>query len=175
MTDPAPPTVSGATMSGATVSRSVDIDAPADVVWGLVSDLPRMGELSPENTGGTWQGGATGPATGARFRGSNRHGWRRWSTTVQVTACEPGRRFAFDVTSGGLSVATWSYDVAERPGGCTLTETWEDRRGRAMNVVGRLATGVPHDVDGTAAGMERTLAAVRTRAEAVRIRPGPVV
>ncbi|MFN2524390.1 MAG: SRPBCC family protein, partial [Mycobacteriales bacterium] len=59
-------------MAATSVSRSTDVDAPADVVWGLVSDLPGMGRLSPENTGGRWSGGATGPAVGARFRGANR-------------------------------------------------------------------------------------------------------
>ncbi len=153
-------------MSQATsISRSVDVDAPPDLVWTLVSDLPRMGELSPENTGGSWQGGAVGPATGARFRGANRRGWRRWSTAVEVTTCEPGTAFAFDVRSLGLSVARWSYDVAPRTGGCTVTESWQDRRGRLINVLGLLATGVGHDADHTAQGMEQTLAKVKQRAE----------
>ena len=45
------------------VSR--DIDAPAHDVFALVSDLTRMGEWSPENTGGKWVKGSTGPALGA--------------------------------------------------------------------------------------------------------------
>ena len=68
-----------------------DIAAPAEKVWALVSDLPRMGEWSPENAGGTWAKGATGPALGAVFKGTNKNGFRRWSTTVTVVACEPGQ------------------------------------------------------------------------------------
>ena len=151
------------------ISASTEVDADPAAVWALVSDLPRMGELSPENTGGSWVGGATGPAVGARFRGSNRRGWRRWSTAVRVTECEPGRRFAFEVRSLRMPVATWSYDVVPRPGGCTVTETWHDQRGPAMMTLGRLATGVADRAQHTATGISQTLASVKARAER---RPG---
>jgi hypothetical protein len=149
-----------------TVTRSIDVDAPPDTVWALVSDLPRMGELSPENRGGSWLRGATGPALGARFRGANRRGWRRWSTTVEVTACDPGRTFAFDVSSLGLAVSRWTYYVTARSGGgCTVTETWQDRRGRLMDGIGFAATGVGDRQAYTARSIEHTLARVKERAE----------
>jgi len=141
-----------------TISRSVEVAASADEAWRLVSDLPRMGELSPENVGGRWLAGATGPAVGARFQGNNRRGWRRWSTQVEVTASEPGRRFAFDVSSLGLPVATWAYDVAPAgEGGCTVTETWVDRRGRLITTMGVLATGVRDRGAFTALNIDHTL------------------
>ena len=46
-------------------------------LYELVADLPSMGRISPENTGGKWVGGATTPRVGARFRGTNQAGWRR--------------------------------------------------------------------------------------------------
>jgi uncharacterized protein YndB with AHSA1/START domain len=150
-----------------TITRSVDVDAPPAQVWDLVSNLPGMGELSPENTGGSWLDGATGPAVGVRFRGSNRQGWRRWSTTARITACEPGRRLAFDVSSLGLAVSRWTYDVAPRSGGCSVTETWEDRRGRTIDALGLLVSGVGDRSVFTAQSIEQTLAAVKQRAEAV--------
>ncbi|MCA1720473.1 MAG: SRPBCC family protein [Actinobacteria bacterium] len=124
-----------------------------------------MGRLSPENTGGRWSGGATGPAVGARFRGANRRGARRWSTSVEVTACEPGRRFAFDVTSAGLGVSRWSYEIEPRGAGCTVTESWQDRRGRPMVLLGRLITGVEDRAAFSAQSIEQTLAAVKRVAE----------
>ena len=150
-----------------TTERSVTVQAPAEKVWALVSDLPSMGELSPENTGGRWTGGATGPAVGARFKGSNRNGFRRWSTTVQVTRCEPGRAFAFDVSYLGIPVATWSYDVVpDGPGACTVTEGWVDRRPGWFKKPAGLATGVVDRGDATVGeGMERTLAALKQAAE----------
>lgn len=149
-----------------TLCRSIDVEAPAERVWGIVSDLPRMGELSPENAGGRWLGGMTAPGVGARFRGANRRGWRRWSTAVQVTECDPPRRFAFEVRAAGMSVARWSYDVSPRPGGCTVTESWLDQRGRAMDLLGRLTTGVTQRAEFTAESIETTLAALKRRAEA---------
>jgi Polyketide cyclase / dehydrase and lipid transport len=147
------------------ISRSAEIDAPPERVFALVSDLPGMGALSPENTGGRWLGGATAPAAGVRFRGSNRHGWRRWSTVVRVTGCEPPVRFAFDVASLGLAVSRWSYEIAPRAGGCTVTETWSDRRGRAMDLIGLLASGVGDRSAYTAQSIEHTLTALKRTAE----------
>jgi hypothetical protein len=149
----------------ASISRTVDIDAPPAQVFALVSDLPRMGELSPENTGGRWLGGATAPAPGVRFRGSNRNGWRRWSTVVRVLECDAPTRFAFQVDSLGLAVSRWAYEVTPRPGGCTVTETWTDRRGRAMGLIGLLASGVSDRAAFTARSIEQTLAALKTHAE----------
>jgi hypothetical protein len=151
-----------------TISRSVHVDAPARRVWDLVSDLPNMGRLSPENTGGSWRSGATGPAVGARFKGSNRHGARRWSTTVKVTRWEPGSGFAFAVSSLlGIPVSEWSYDIAPAgAGGCDVTETWADRRPGWFKRPAGLVTGVmTRDDTSTAVNLEQTLAAVKAVAE----------
>ena len=85
------------------------IAAAPQHLYELVSDLTRMGEWSPENRGGRWVGGATGPVVGARFRGRNRIRWRRWSTTCTVTEATPGEAFAFRVKAGPLDVAEWSF------------------------------------------------------------------
>lgn len=149
-----------------TVSRSLDVDAPAERVWSLLSDLPRMGELSPENTGGRWLGGATGPALGARFRGANRSGRRRWSTTAEVVRCEQGSAFAFDVVAGPMAVARWSYELTPTgPTSCTVTESWVDRRGRLLKALGGAVTGVGDRQAFTATSIERTLAALKAAAE----------
>src|SRR5256885_2034195 len=91
----------------------------------MVSDVPRMPEWAVENTRCAWLGGATGPRVGARFRGQNRKGRRLWWTTSTVTGADPGRRFAFRVTSLGLPVADWAYEIEPAPHGCIVTEsTW---------------------------------------------------
>ena len=149
-----------------TLARTVTITAPAGRVWALLSDLPQMGAYSPENTGGRWLGGATGPAVGVAFKGDNRRGGRRWSTRVTVVACEPGHLFAFDVSSVGQPVARWSYAVAPTAAGCTVTETWLDQRGRLLGALGSLITGERDRAGFTAASMEQTLAALKVRAEA---------
>ena len=150
------------------ISRSARIEAPAQRVWELVSDLPGMGALSPENTGGTWRGGATGPVVGARFRGRNRNGWRRWSTNVTITRCEPGRAFAFAVSSTGIPVSEWAYDItAEDSGACTVIESWADRRPGWFKKPAGLVTGdLNRGEQSTGDNIERTLAALKLTAEA---------
>ena len=39
------------------IEEAVDVAAPAGVVYGLLADLPRMGEWSPECRGATWRRG----------------------------------------------------------------------------------------------------------------------
>lgn len=149
------------------LTRSTDINAPADLVWSLVSDLPAMGALSPQNVGGEWRGGATGPAVGARFRGRNRNGWRRWSTNVNVTKCEPGRSFAIAVSSAGVPVAEWAYELADRGAdGCTVAESWADRRPGWFKRPASLVTGGGYtNMGDVAANLDKTLAALKQLAE----------
>jgi hypothetical protein len=147
------------------ISVTQAIAAPPDTVWTLVSDLPRMGEWSPENTGGTWTGGADGPAVDARFKGTNALGKKSWNTAVKVTRCEPGRAFEFDVTAFGLAVATWGYVIEPSDTGCVVTETWTDNRGRVVKTVGGAKTGVHDRETANRANMERTLANLAAAAE----------
>jgi uncharacterized protein YndB with AHSA1/START domain len=142
------------------------IDAPATVVWSMVSDITRMGEWSPENTGGKWLKGASGPAVGAKFQGTNRTGKKKWSTKCKVVAAEPGQRFAFDVDVGPMAVATWSFDIEADDAGCTITETWTDRRGRLAKTLGKAATGVADRTSHNRAGMEQTLDRLAAAAQA---------
>lgn len=133
------------------VSR--DIAAPAEKVWSLVADVTRMGEWSPENTGGTWQKGASGPALGAVFKGHNKSGLRRWSTTCTVVECQPGKVFEFAVTSGPIGVANWRYEFEDTESGCRVTESFRDNRASWFAFVAR-AMG-----DHSAAHAEKEMAA----------------
>ena len=97
------------------------IRAEATELYDLVSDLPRMGEWSPENTGGTWVNGAEGPVVGARFKGvePDRVG-RAGSTDVVVTVAEPGEAVQRSTSRRGpLKIANWDYRF-EQDGSKTL-------------------------------------------------------
>ena len=154
-----------------TISRGVDVAAAPELVWSLVSDLPRMGEFSPENVGGLWVGGATGPAVGARFRGTNRNGRRQWTTKVTVVECEPGRLLTFDVrTRFGVRVSRWSYRVEPAGAGCRLSEHWY-RVGSwfVRRFLGPKVTGRADRPGFNVVSIERTLAAVKERAEGISL------
>ena len=152
--------------SPADVEVTEDIAADPVEVWRLVSDVTRMGSWSPETTSCRWIGGATGPAVGARFRGTNKRGPLLWQTTCTVTAAEPGRRFAFDVTFGPAAIATWSYDIEPAAGGCVVTESWSDRRAGAMRLASMPVMGIRDRAAHNRRGMVATLAALKAAAEA---------
>jgi uncharacterized protein YndB with AHSA1/START domain len=115
----------------ADLRESLIVDAPADLVYDLVADLPRMGQWSPECERVTWRGGATSAAEGARFVGHNKAGSVRWVTQGEVTVVEPGRRLAFEITFGPLKIARWEYLLIPDDSDastCTVVEEWTDRR-----------------------------------------------
>lgn len=147
------------------VSVEEHISANPEVVYELVSDVTRMGEWSPETNSCRWVGGAGGATVGARFKGSNRHGWHRWSTTCKVTAAEPGKQFGFDVDLLGIPVARWEYDIYSEDDGCRVTERWTDRRPAWLVKVSPLATGVDDRAGHNRATMTETLSRLRRTAE----------
>jgi hypothetical protein len=148
------------------VSVTQHIDAAPEAVYELVSNLPRMGEWSPENTGGRWLDGATGPAPGVRFRGTNKERFRRWSTTATVVEATPGEAFVFDVTVGPLKVARWGYRITPSGGGCDVTESWEDHRAGWMKAIAGPVTGVSDRPSHNEENMRVTLQRVKAAAEA---------
>ena len=136
------------------------VEASPDALYALVSDVTRMGDWSPETTSCRWLGGSIGPTAGARFRGNNRKGWRRWSTTCTVVEATPGKRFAFDVVVAGVPIAHWAYEFTAEGGGCRVAESWEDRRPMVMRRVDPLVMGIPDRVAHNRANIERTLEAL---------------
>jgi uncharacterized protein YndB with AHSA1/START domain len=136
------------------------IPATPERVYELVSDLPRMGEWSPENTGGKWVKGATRAAVGAKFKGTNAKGIMRWSTIATVTVADPGREFAFDVAAHGLAVAGWGFSLSAVDGGTQVTQWWDDHRNPVMARLTGFALRVPDRASHNRAGMETTLEAL---------------
>ena len=108
-------------------SVTVKMNAPADEVWNLVSDIRNTGKFSPEVFEAEWLNGAAGPALGASFRGHvkrNEIGPVYW-TTCRVTACDPGREFGFEVLIGDKAVNNWHYAFAPTAdGGTEVTESF---------------------------------------------------
>jgi uncharacterized protein YndB with AHSA1/START domain len=112
-----------------------------EAAWELIADITRMGDWSPETISAEWTGGSNEPAAGARFKGTNQMGSKKWRSDCVVTACVPGRRFAFDVKAGPFKVAGWAYEFTPADSGCLVTELWEDHRGALMMWISPLITG----------------------------------
>jgi uncharacterized protein YndB with AHSA1/START domain len=151
---------------GLPVEVSIDIDAPPERVYDLVADLPRMGQWSPENTGGRWLDGATQAAPGARFRGTNRRGPLRWYTICTITEAERGKVLAWENSAVGFRVARWRYEFRPNGSGTTVIESTEDRRGKALKIASPVVMGIADRDSHNRAGMQKTLEQLKVTAEA---------
>jgi len=154
------------------VQVSATMTAPPDTLYAMVADLPRMGDWSPENAGGEWIGGATGATLGARFKGRNENGRKRWQTVCTVIAADPGRELAWEARAFGRPVAIWRYRFSpDGAGGTEVTESTEDRRGLLFRAFGSTASGVSDRRSHNAETMRITLERLKAAAEATTSEP----
>lgn len=144
---------------------TVVVDAPAEAVYALVSDVTRTGEWSPTCRTCEWEDAAQ-QGVGARFIGHNGTAARRWSTTSTVVAAVPGREFAWEV---GQGYVRWGYLLLAREGGTEVTHTWEFTDAGQRFFEQKYGDDAPAQVaQRTRAAhedMPRTLAAIRDIAE----------
>jgi hypothetical protein len=149
------------------------IAATPETLYDIVSDLPRMGDLSPENTGGVWLDNVSGPTVGARFRGTNSNGKKHWATEAVIEEAERGTVFCFKVGVGPIKISRWRYTFEPVDGGTKVTETWEDRRNWIAKKVGSAASGVSDRPDHNKRGMEVTLGNLARAARGREAAQGP--
>jgi hypothetical protein len=98
------------------VAAQIDIEAPPERVWPLVSDIFLMPGLSGELQEVAWLDGVTGPAPGHRFAGRNANAiLGSWETVSTVVECDEPRCFAWAVGDPGHPMATWRFTL--RPDG----------------------------------------------------------
>jgi Polyketide cyclase / dehydrase and lipid transport len=112
-------------------SGSITISAPAEEIYRFIADMTRIGEVSPECTGGDWENAARGE--GAIFIGSNTAGERTWQRRIRVAVASPPSEFAFEnmsdatvpATPDDKPVARWRYSFTPDGSGTRVEETWE--------------------------------------------------
>jgi hypothetical protein len=153
------------TTTAPSATSTVEIAAAPATVYALITDLGAMADIAEETSVMRWQKGASGAAPGAVFKGTNRNGWRSWTTTCKVTAADPGQRFAFEVSHTGVPISRWQYDIEPAGEGCTVTEsTWDRRPGWYKRPAG-LVTGVMNRAGANADHIAATLQRLKARAE----------
>lgn len=151
------------TVHGMRHEVSIEIEADRDTLYGLVSDLERMGEWSPENAGGRWQEGGHG-LVGDRFVGVNRRGDHEWSVPCEVTLAERGEVFEW-VTGPDIGPhARWTYRFAESGDGTVVTETWDVEK-LPPSLEGRTPEQLVERSATVQAGMLTTLESLKAFAE----------
>jgi uncharacterized protein YndB with AHSA1/START domain len=102
-------------VTGTEVAVAVVVPLPREHVWNLVTAVERIGEWSPETTGGRWCDEPGVPVAGARFLGTNRFpdGTETTAICVVVAAVEP-ELFAWDVLDAdGATGSAWRYELAD--------------------------------------------------------------
>ena len=63
---------------------------------------------------------------GARFKGYNRHGKHKWSTTCTVTESAPGKLFSFSAQpKGAKTQSLWRYEPETTSGGTRVRESFQ--------------------------------------------------
>jgi uncharacterized protein YndB with AHSA1/START domain len=124
---------------------SVVVQASAERVWALITDVTRTGEWSPENTGAVWLDGVTGPAVGARFKGTNRRGKTKWASTCEIIAADRGREFAFATGGAAKPETVWRYaleSLGEQETRVSESFQLVKPLGAASRFITRITTGV---------------------------------
>lgn len=105
------------------LSHIVHVNASPEMVYDMLSDLPRMGEWSPVCKQVVWDEGA-GPAVGCWFTGTNVVPDRQWQTRSEVIAAEPGKEFAWIVGGKDEGTTHWRYTFTPKKSGTDIEESW---------------------------------------------------
>ena len=146
----------------APLEESVDVAAPPEKVWALVTDLPRMASWSPQ----VLRTFVRRPVRlGTRALNVNRSGWKVWPTSSQVVRFEPHRDFAFRIPENRV---VWSYSLEPVAGGTRLIhrrETPDGIQPYALRLQKTVLGGVDRFTEELRDGMRRTLERIRAEAE----------
>jgi uncharacterized protein YndB with AHSA1/START domain len=154
-----------------TCEASVDIDAPIEEVWALVSDITRVGEWSVECRSCEWIGDSVDPRPGARFRGRNRRNIASWVRTCEVVAIEKPRRFVWRTLPTMLlpDSTEWQFGLEAQGNRTRLTESF--RITKLPGLYERVfALMLPQHRDRTP-DLQRDLERIKQRLEAGRTIP----
>jgi iron-sulfur cluster repair protein YtfE (RIC family)/uncharacterized protein YndB with AHSA1/START domain len=103
--------------------------APPEAVWRVLADVTRVGEWSHECHTVTWADGSTRAEVGARFRGSSRSGFARWTRPCVVTVCDAPNVFAYRTQGRLLGDSTeWYFELRADEGGTAIAQHYRVRR-----------------------------------------------
>ncbi|MGH3733011.1 MAG: SRPBCC family protein [Acidimicrobiales bacterium] len=105
---------------------SIAIEATPEAVWGVISDVTRVGEWSGECQGCVWVDGFHAVAPGARFRGRNRRGGLRWTRVNEVVAVDAPHELVWITVPSGpyLDSVEWRLSLTADAEGTLVRESF---------------------------------------------------
>lgn len=149
-------------MAAPLLQASIDIDAPVDKVWGLISDLRLMPQWSPQCR----LMKPLGPVRpGTRTLNLNRRKFLFWPTTSRLTEVIDKQKLAFLVEANNT---VWTYELEPTATGTRVTESRHAENGTSAvsnALVNALMGGVPSFEDELVEGMNASLARIKAAAE----------
>lgn len=96
--------------------------SPAEL-WEHLADINLPAQFSSEFQGAEWLDGATEPALGARFRGTNEHRVvGRWQVVCTIVEYEPERLIGWAVEDPADPAARWRFTLEAVDGGTLVTQ-----------------------------------------------------
>lgn len=114
------------------ISVSLDIPAPPERVWDVVTDISVMPRFSEELQSIEWAEGFSQADMGAQFLGTNRNeDIGEWTVRCHIIEFEPPRRFGWAVHDIDNPAATWRFELEPIPGGTRLSYTAQIGPGRS--------------------------------------------
>ena len=115
-----------------TTEVSAVIPASPGALWEHIRDINLSKRFSTEFRGAEWLDGATEPALGARFRGTNEHPVvGKWQVECTITEYEPERVLGWSVEGAGEPAAAWRFTLEEVDGGTKVTQWFRLGPGRS--------------------------------------------
>lgn len=145
---------------------TIDIDATPERVWGLISDVRRMPQWSPQVDSVRLRDGVDRVELGAEFTHLNHEGGLRWTTHSTIVRYEPGQEIAFRIEENRV---VWSFRTTPLPGGRTrLSQRRETPDGiseYSLDVTEKYLGGQQAFTRILRAGMRRTLERIKIAAE----------
>ncbi len=108
-------------------SQKIRIKRPPAELHAIVSDVTRVGDLSPVCQFGTWDDPAQAGKTDAWFTGHNAIGDVSWDTRCKVVVSDPAREFSFVNfgPAGDVELVRWGYTFEAIGDGTDVTESWQ--------------------------------------------------
>jgi uncharacterized protein YndB with AHSA1/START domain len=147
------------------LESSVEIAAPVERVWELVSDVRNMSQWSPQVTSTRLRAGLDECALGAEFTNRNVHSELEWTTHGEIVRFSPDAEIAFRIRENW---AIWGFRLEASPGGTRLTQRRETPDGisdLSRDLTEGFMGGTDQFTDALRAGMRQTLERIKASAE----------
>ena len=108
-------------------SGAITIHRSPSEVYAIVTDVTRVGDLSPVCRSATWDDPDQAGSAGAWFTGHNAIGDYTWDTRCKVVVSDPDREFTYVNfgPDGDRELVRWGFALQGTDDGTEVVESWQ--------------------------------------------------